>query len=88
MLFFKTLPIRLCLFSLPLSAIFAAPVNEIDNELMARYDENGVVKLLERAPGDTARNPIDVTFDISSWPDIAEENCFVMLCLMNGNRVL
>ncbi|RAO73004.1 uncharacterized protein BHQ10_009016 [Talaromyces amestolkiae] len=32
-------------------------------------------------------NPIDATFDITLWPNIAEENCFAMLCLQNGNRV-
>ncbi|GAM36644.1 hypothetical protein TCE0_018r05888 [Talaromyces pinophilus] len=35
----------------------------------------------------TAANSIDATFDTTLWPNIAEENCFAMLCLENGNRV-
>jgi hypothetical protein len=35
----------------------------------------------------TQSNPIDMTVNIAGWPNEAEENCFAMLCLENGNRV-
>jgi hypothetical protein len=44
-------------------------------------------KLVKRVPGDSASNPIDADFDITGWPNIAEENCYAMLCLLGGNRV-
>jgi hypothetical protein len=29
----------------------------------------------------------DADFDITNWLNIAEENCYAMLCLFDGNRV-
>lgn len=63
MIFFKSLTIRLCLFSLLYSTTLAAPV------------EIGVVK---RARGDQ-NDPIDVWFDINGWEDIAEQNAYIYL---------
>jgi hypothetical protein len=77
MAFFKSLTSRLCLCSLLCSATLAAPAAEPINE----------AELVKRAPGDSAADPIDAVFDITHWPNIAEENCYVMLCLLNGNRV-
>lgn len=59
------------------AATLGAPVPEALNVTES-------VTLLERS---SATNPIDATFDITGWPNIAEENCFAMLCLRNGNRV-
>jgi hypothetical protein len=57
---------------------FALPVAETSDGLA----------LIKRAPGDSSTNPIAATFDISNWADIAEENCYVMLCMYAGNRIL
>jgi hypothetical protein len=43
--------------------------------------------LLKRAPGDTQYEPIEATFDIHDWPNIAEEDCYITLCILGGNRV-
>ncbi|KAF2149144.1 hypothetical protein K461DRAFT_271710 [Myriangium duriaei CBS 260.36] len=40
-----------------------------------------------RGQGGTRQNPIPVTIDVSKWPNIAEQNCYIMLCLMGRNRV-
>jgi hypothetical protein len=77
MAFFKSLTSRLCLFSLLCCATLAAPVAEPIDE----------AELVKRVPGDSATNPIDATFNITNWPNIAEENCYAMLCLFDGNRV-
>lgn len=77
MAFFKSLTSRLCLFSLLCSATLAAPVAEPINE----------AELVKRVPGASAADPIDANFDITNWPNIAEENCYAMLCLLGGNRV-
>ena len=65
----------LCVLSLLCSVTFAAPVaGSIDGtQLMKR----GV-------PGRDKSNPIDATFDITGWPDLAEEDCYAMLCLGKG----
>lgn len=41
--------------------------------------------LMERAtPGSSKDNPINADFDIAKWPDLAEEDCYAMLCLGMG----
>lgn len=68
----------LCLlFLLCCSATLGAPVPEATN----------ITESLTFPKRNTRANPIDATFDITLWPNIAEENCFIMLCLQNGNRV-
>ncbi|KAI8627086.1 hypothetical protein F5Y19DRAFT_477975 [Xylariaceae sp. FL1651] len=42
---------------------------------------------MARGDGSSRNSPIDASFDISGWENIAEENCYIMLCLMGGNRV-
>ncbi|KAH9889656.1 hypothetical protein F4778DRAFT_796729 [Xylariomycetidae sp. FL2044] len=39
--------------------------------------------LIERARGDI-NNPIPATFNVFNWKDIAEENCYVILCDYGG----
>lgn len=84
---FQTLLIRLGLFSLSWAVVLAAPVDGRNDELLVPRNTTQPGKLVPRAPGDTASDPIDITFDITGWPNIAEENCYAMLCLLNGNRV-
>jgi len=48
-----------------------------DNKTTAKWLEKK--DLFKRARGDE-NNPIDVTIDVSGWKDIAEENCYQMLC--------
>lgn len=43
--------------------------------------------IAKRDPGSQGE-PIDATFDITGWEDIAEENCRVMLCVLGGKRIL
>ncbi|KAF2152770.1 hypothetical protein K461DRAFT_313393 [Myriangium duriaei CBS 260.36] len=51
-------------------------------------DRRGVSSsLLRRGDRGSKTNPIPATFDITQWPDIAEENCYVMFCKLNGNRL-
>ncbi|KAL7623134.1 hypothetical protein AAE478_006815 [Parahypoxylon ruwenzoriense] len=42
---------------------------------------------LEPEKRQTQNNPIQLNVDVSNWQDIAEENCFAMLCRYNGQRV-
>jgi hypothetical protein len=58
------------------AATLAAPVIQVDNE----------IELFKRT-GSTQSDPTDAYFDITNWPDIAEEDCFVMLCVEGGNLV-
>ena len=44
-------------------------------------------ELQSRALGDSEGNPYDVQFDISTWPNIAEEDCYIALCRIGGRRV-
>ncbi|KAJ5195301.1 uncharacterized protein N7498_008739 [Penicillium cinerascens] len=57
-------------------AAFAAPIGDSSNN-------EGLVK---RAGG-SRNDPVHATFDITGWEDIAEENCYAMLCIRNGDRV-
>lgn len=41
----------------------------------------------KRTQGTTRDNPIPITFDITNWPNIAEEDCYAMLCIFGGQRV-
>ena len=84
--FFQALLIRLCLFCLPISTILATPVDLVNNQTMMRRGGMDVAHVWRRAPGDQD-NPVDATFDITGWPNIAEEDCFAMLCLEGGKRV-
>ena len=77
---YKSLVCRLCLLSLLSSVTLAAPVAEPIEEIDS---EPGLVKRAGGSHGD----PIDATFNIAGWPNIAEENCFVMLCMLGGERV-
>jgi hypothetical protein len=63
----------LCVLSLLCSVTFAAPVVGGDSDGTA-----------QGTPGSSEDNPIDATFDITGWPDLAEENCYAMLCLGKG----
>ncbi|KAI0548066.1 hypothetical protein F4679DRAFT_596972 [Xylaria curta] len=44
----------------------------------------GDANLDKRVTGDS-NNPISITVDVSGWQDIAEENCYVILCQYHGN---
>jgi hypothetical protein len=61
----------ICLFP-----VFAAPITESP-------DETGLVA---RTAGSSRADPIQATFDITGWEGIAEENCYAMLCLLDGER--
>jgi len=63
----------LCVVSLLCYITFAAPIG-------GSSDGTGV-------PGSDENNPIDATFNVAGWPDIAEENCYAILCLQK-ERVL
>ena len=61
----NTLLITLYIFSLPFFTTFAAPVAKFNNTLLIRDDGAELAEVLKRAPGDTASNPIDASFDIT-----------------------
>jgi hypothetical protein len=66
------------------SATLAAPVPELINGSQIHSSELGLVK---RVRGDSPANAIEGSFDVTNWPNIAEENCYAMLCLLEGNRI-
>lgn len=76
MAIFKSIVGGFCLFSLLGSAVIAAPAAVMQ-----------VTELVKRVPGDGKTDYIDATFDTTHWPNIAEQNCYAMLCLLSGNRV-
>lgn len=42
---------------------------------------------IEFAKRNNRNSPIDATFNVAGWQDIAEEDCYVMLCRYGGERV-
>ena len=77
---FPSLVSQIFLLFLSCSPVFAVPVNGSRGEadLIARAGNNG--------KGTSKSNPKDAKFDITGWEDIAEDDCYVMLCLKNGER--
>lgn len=73
---------KLCLLSLTFTTALAAPATDLISELETREE----VRDLTRRAGESESNPVDATFDISGWENIAEMNCYVMLCLKGGKR--
>ncbi|KAF2827067.1 hypothetical protein CC86DRAFT_466809 [Ophiobolus disseminans] len=59
-----------------LSLTSAAPLNDVHG-----------LDLVRRADGHTENDPIPATFNIAGWTSIAEENCFIALCILGGRRV-
>ncbi|KAI1739744.1 hypothetical protein F4680DRAFT_466253 [Xylaria scruposa] len=53
--------------------------NDSDKSAIWQRDAN----LDKRTKGDI-NDPIPVTLNVANWQDIAEENCFIMLCRYNG----
>lgn len=77
MALFRTLVGRLSLLSLLYCTAFAAPATN-----------HSEVDLVKRAPGDSRNEPIDAHFDTDGWSTIAEQDCYIALCILGGNRVL
>jgi hypothetical protein len=73
---FQTITGKFCLLLLLVSAVVATPAPQ------------PMRALTKRAPGDSEGEAITVNFDTSGWPGLAEENCYAMLCLMGGRRIL
>lgn len=77
--------------SLLFLSVWAAPIDTANgrevlgggNSFSAHYGN-----LTKRAPGDSMLEPIDAYFDTRDWEDIAEQDCYVMLCVLGGRRVL
>ncbi|KAI0528410.1 hypothetical protein GGR58DRAFT_509383 [Xylaria digitata] len=74
---------KFCVLLVCCSAILAAPLAGSSVEHGADYDE---IRLSARGDG-TQNDPKDAFFNIAGWQNIAEEDCYAMLCLMGGNRV-
>ncbi|KAI1498382.1 hypothetical protein F5X99DRAFT_431853 [Biscogniauxia marginata] len=70
---------KLLLFAF-LGSTFAAPIFQPKGEI---EQPTG----FESEKRQTQANPLQMTVDVSNWQDIAEENCYVMLCDYNGQRV-
>lgn len=81
--FSKDLVGRLCLFSLLCYTAIAAPILDSTDESDVSFNESAVLQ--KRVPGD-ASDPWLKNFDTTNWPNIAEENCFAMLCLFGAQR--
>lgn len=71
------------LLALLASSAFATPILEESD--VDGTPTNAAIK--PRATGDQGE-PIDASFDVTGWPLSAEFNCYVMLCIMGGNRNL
>jgi hypothetical protein len=89
MVLYKSLVGCLGLLYFLCSVATAAPVLEDLNQSDMFFNETGLEK---RAAGDTEAEPIEATFDPyagdkGGWPNIAEENCYAMLCMLGGQRV-
>lgn len=84
MVFSKSFIGKFCLFLFWWTATIAVPITELVDEIETR--EN-VTYIMKREAGDSASDPVNAEFDITGWENIAEEDCFVMLCLRGGNRV-
>jgi hypothetical protein len=76
---------KFSLFSFLCSATFAALV--IERDKYAR-SINETLLVEKRALGDSENTLFPVIFNIAGWENIAEENCYIMLCLLNGKRTL
>ncbi|OAL54467.1 hypothetical protein IQ07DRAFT_583757 [Pyrenochaeta sp. DS3sAY3a] len=70
-----TLPLLGLVLYLLCSTILAAPSIKLPYRAVQPQKRN------------TRDNPTPVTADISGWPDIAEFDCWKMLCHEGGNRV-
>jgi hypothetical protein len=68
-------------WSILLCGLFLAP------GLSIPVTQPSATQLLKRAPGDSPVEPIEARFNISGWRDIAELNCYNMLCIRGGNRI-
>lgn len=64
------------------SPVLTTPILEPDAAGTPPYTE-----IKPRRIGDQ-NDPIDAEFDVTGWPLSAEFNCYIMLCVMGGNRVL
>jgi hypothetical protein len=66
------------LLSLTPSLTYAAPFNDgSKNSLMKRYGDGSSEAQAKKA-----------VFDTEGWEDLAEMNCFIMLCVLGGKRTL
>ncbi|KAI0546004.1 hypothetical protein F4679DRAFT_599062 [Xylaria curta] len=74
---------KLCLLLLCCSVVLGAPITESEVEHETDYANNQ----LSRRAGGSKNDPKDASFDITGWENIAEEDCYAMLCLMGGERV-
>lgn len=83
MFYIESLVSKLVLSYILCYTTIAAPIAEHFEGLDPIFNDTIFEK---RALGDQ-NEPFDITFNIEGWENIAEENCFAMLCLLNGNRV-
>jgi hypothetical protein len=77
MAIFKNTFSRLSLAFLLLSSPFAiaAPAIDVSD-----------ITIVKRAAG-TEADPHDARFNIDGWESIAEQDCYIMLCVLGGRRV-
>lgn len=75
----KSLTSGLCLMSLFFSVALTVPVNE-------PMEHSGLSARAGTNDGSSRQNAKEATFDVTGWEDIAEENCYDMLCLRGGER--
>lgn len=91
---FKQSVLKKLLLALLASYAIAAPIAKED--VAAAQDEESVAKRSSGSSGNpivippsgTQSDPFDVTFNIAGWPNIAEEDCRIMLCELGGTRLL
>ena len=70
---------RVFVLSLLCSVTIAAPVIDFIDGIAHLKRGNG-----ESGQPGTKDNPKDATFDVTDWPDLAEQDCYAMLCLGKG----
>jgi hypothetical protein len=75
----------LCVISLLCTATFAAPIAEsLDVAIEAEKNVTTKELVILGAPPGSKGNPKDAFFEISGWWELAEMDCYAMLCLGKG----
>ena len=77
---------KLLLFMLFGSSI-AAPISISSGESGGDVEQRAPEVELESEKRQTQANPLPIIVNVAGWQDIAEENCYVMLCQYGGQRV-
>ena len=69
---------KLCLFPVLCFTVF----------VVSTFDPTKLSSLQKRVNlDDNEANLITGNFDVTNWPNLAEQDCYIALCLLDGRRV-